>query len=119
MITRKELKEAREQILWEADELQKSLEEALKLAKTKKQRELLDYAIDNYGCVSCAVSMYHWGVSLTNRISECLDEIDRLKGILEKSPKLVDYVMAFDQIQADVKRWDKILFPEDYKSNEG
>ena len=80
---------------------------------------MLEYSIDNYGCVSCAESMYHWGVSLTNRISECLDEIERLNRVVEAMPKLQDYVMAFDQILADVKRWDKRLYPEDYKSNEG
>ena len=118
MITREELEREFKQVEWEVDELHNALDNALKPSMSKRKLvEMINEA--NYKGLSCSVSsLYYWVRSFKNRISECLDEIERLNKVVSAMPKLQDYMMAFDQIQVDVKRWDKILFPEDYKSNE-
>lgn len=118
MITKEILNKQANEVYRKLDSLYRQIEDIWSWAMEKGYHGLADVADKAQHQFVKDTSV----MDVKNEIRDLLDDVYSAVEQHEKIkelPKLLDYMMAFDQIQADVKRWDKRLYPEDYKSNEG
>lgn len=111
MITKEQLKKQHDEILASIRTIDRELDdiwEAARVADFDKVCRLSDH-IRYFGPQSLG--------DTETRLRHLLEDLETVLEENEKTkdlPRLLDFQMAFDQIQATVKRWDERLYPEDY-----
>lgn len=109
MITKEQIVKQSDEILHDLHELYTQLERLWSAANVRDAAAITRECdrLQHLGKVSVG-SIRSKVEFLTDDIYEVLEENEKVKDL----PKLLDLQMAFDQIQATVKRWDERLYPE-------
>ena len=113
MITKEQLKKQYDEIVASINTIDRELDDIWEAAMAKDFDKLcrLSDHIRYYGRQSLGSTKTSIKFLLED-LEEVLEENEKTKDL----PRLLDFQMAFDQIQETVKRWDERLFPEDYPS---
>ena len=112
MITKEQLKNKKRCIDAKFNKLYSALEDVWQYAREKGYVGLMDAADQ-------AQHQFVGGTSIMDIKGDLSLLIDDMYEIIEANekvkdlPKLIDLQMAFDQIQADVKRWEKRLYSDE------
>ena len=110
MITKQQISDKQQALLRKLSGINSRLEHLWDAARARDYERVMREVdeLQSYSDESVSDIKFNVGM-LCEDIWDVLDQNEKAEGL----SRLLDYQIAFDQIQATVKRWDKILYPNE------